>query len=501
MINYRKIINSFWETGGHTNRSYAMIETLILKVLAKHIKEQHKEFYSNFAVKYDNHMIVFDGFAPLGFDNYDSKTLIEIKLFRTKQSINRLANKNYIIDRMLKANKDIKNVIFLFILDLSEDEKKKFISKINIQNINVDVWDMKKIEELFEKHSDYVIEISEKIVPLTFDTTIFEKLNEDDNNWLTERNEHIINLRKNYYDDELVLFLGAGISKDAKISTWDQLVSDLLVSLVSKKLENYNINLTDIEKDLIISQMKNVNGSSPLLQARYIRTGLEDVFTDILTEILYKDCVNTSKILEEITQLCLPVRSGIGIKAVVTYNFDDLIEYNFEKLRIKHRSIYREGEMPSKDELGIFHVHGFLPRDNSKYENLSKGLLVFSEEGYHNLMLDSYNWANIVQLNHLRENVCLFIGLSMTDPNLRRLLDIAVRKQESDNLCKHYVILKREVSNTKDISNSEMNIDNIKAFDRVSQKLQEAFFKELGINIVWVDNHSEISSILKHIKE
>lgn len=120
-----------------------------------------------------------------------------------------------------------------------------------------------------------------------------------------------------------------------------------------------------------------------MLQARYIRTGLENIFVETLTSILYKNCINSSEILKELAQLCLPIRSRTGIQAVVTYNFDDLIEYNFNELRIKYRSIYREGEMPSKNELGIFHVHGFRLRDNKSYENISKGLLVFSEEGYH----------------------------------------------------------------------------------------------------------------------
>lgn len=54
------------------------------------------------------------------------------------------------------------------------------------------------------------------------------------------------------------------------------------------------------------------------------------------------------------------------------------------------------------------------------------------------------NWANLTQLNFLLNSTCIFIGLSMADPNLRRLLDIASKKSKvNTDCCKHYVILER----------------------------------------------------------
>ena len=152
--------------------------------------------------------------------------------------------------------------------------------------------------------------------------------------------------------------------------------------------------------------------------------------------------------------------------------------------------------IPEQDELGIYHVHGFLPRDNDAYSDLTQSLLVFSEEGYHKLMLEPYNWANIVQLNFLMNNVCIFIGLSMTDPNLRRLLEIAAQKRnEADAICKHYAIMRRfHISGSKD-NNA------ISRFEGINESLQETFFKEIGVNIIWIDEYEEIPSLIKQIKE
>lgn len=163
----------------------------------------------------------------------------------------------------------------------------------------------------------------------------------------------------------------------------------------------------------------------------------------------------------------MPNRGKLGIRAIINYNFDDLIEKNLKRLRVKHQSILSEGVIPDTGELGIYHVHGFLPQEKKAYGNLTKS--------YHKLMLEPYNWANISQLNYMINNTCVFIGLSMTDPNMRRLLEIATQKRTSEGeTCKHYAIMQRFA-----ISNSNED-ESIKSFVRVNEALQESFFKELG---------------------
>ena len=49
------------------------------------------------------------------------------------------------------------------------------------------------------------------------------------------------------------------------------------------------------------------------------------------------------------------------------------------------------------------------------------------------------------------------------------------------------------------IKDSE-EVESIKSFERVNESLQESFFKELGINVLWIDEFSEIPILLKQIK-
>lgn len=349
--------------------------------------------------------------------------------------------------------------------------------------------------DIFKSNEKLFIETYNNLNTVLLQDTISSGIARKNETYLEKRKKYIQQLHEDYKKDNIVLFLGAGTSKDAKIATWEALISELFVALIDKQLKANHIKMREEDKKKILREVVNQNGSSPLLQTRFLRNGFEDDFVRLVGEILYKNAIETSDMLEEIGQLCIPNRGKIGVQAIINYNFDDLIEKNLKRLRVKYHSIYGEGMIPDSGELGIYHVHRFLPQDKDGYENLTKSLLVFSEEGYHKLLLEPYNWANISQLNFMINNTCVFIGLSMTDPNMRRLLEIAVQKRiEEDGMCKHYAIISR--FNIKD---SE-EVDAIKSFERVNESLQESFFRELGINVIWIDTFNEIPIILKQIK-
>ena len=349
---------------------------------------------------------------------------------------------------------------------------------------------------MFEENKDLFFETYNNLNAVLLTDTINNGLSPAKETYIEKRKKHIEQLKREYENDNIVLFLGAGASKDAKIATWDNLISELFVVLIDKQLKNKNIQIEEKEKEHIIEASIKQNGNSPLLQTRFLRNGFENDFEELVSEILYKDAIESSKLLDEIGQLCVPNRGKLGIIAIVNYNFDDLIEKTLSRLRVRYQSIYSEGMIPDLGELGIYHVHGFLPQDKKGYDNLTKSLLVFSEEGYHKLMLEPYNWANISQLNYMLNNTCVFIGLSMTDPNMRRLLEIAAQKRNDiKDTCRHYAIMRRFTINSSNKS------DSIKSFEDVNEALQESFFEELGINIIWFDTFDEIPDILKEIKE
>ncbi|WP_247237301.1 SIR2 family protein [Telluribacter sp. SYSU D00476] len=116
---------------------------------------------------------------------------------------------------------------------------------------------------------------------------------------------------------------------------------------------------------------------------------------------------------------------------------------------------------------------------------------------------DAYHWSNLVQLTSLRENNCLMVGLSLTDPNLRRLLDISARNIDRP---RHYAFMRRLTIDTFAFSELDGNknqlVSNVKGAEEFlnrHHKLNEEIMKELGVLIIWFTSFDEIPEILKKI--
>jgi hypothetical protein len=178
------------------------------------------------------------------------------------------------------------------------------------------------------------------------------------------------------------------------------------------------------------------------------------------------------------------------------------LEARLSKIRKTYRIVDGSEKAPAGAELPIYHVHGYIPNPSTRVRSGSVlAEPVFSEDTYHSLINEPSHWANVVQLNALRENVCLMIGLSMSDPNLRKLLDLMSRKRE---VPKHFAILK--LISDQEFMNEPVPLGfpsspGINALVAKHNKAIEIVLNQLGVNVVWVQTHSEIPGILSIIRQ
>lgn len=295
-------------------------------------------------------------------------------------------------------------------------------------------------------------------------------------------------LQETYNNGNLTLFCGAGISYDAGIPTWNTLLKSLL-----KAVYDGNEDIPDIDIRLANLFQKRIN-VSPLILAQYLKTLLGKKFGKTVRDVLYKDCNDTSKTIDSISNLSRQKRNRKALKAIITFNFDDLIEESLTKEKIDHKSIFSEGERFKEEEIPIYHPHGYLPRN----KNLtSKNEIVFSEDAYHSQFIDAFSWGNLVQLNHLNNSTSLFIGISLTDPNMRRLLDVSIRKNGKGEK-NHYIIKKRY-----QLNELYPESENIKLKDKkiipILESIEEQDANNLGFNVIWINDFKEIPDILNEI--
>jgi hypothetical protein len=307
-------------------------------------------------------------------------------------------------------------------------------------------------------------------------------------------------LKEVFREGELSLFCGAGVSVKAGIPEWSALLRNLIGDLLRTGVVG-----TDSEgqqKDDLASFYQEYFNPSALIIAQYLKNNFGKDFSGKVREALYSSSPKTCDLIDAIVELCRPQRSRQSLHSIVTYNFDDLIEQNLFKNKIKHRSIFKEGQRQRSPELPVYHPHGFLPRRGRLTADHN---IVFSEDAYHSQFIDAFSWANLVQLNHLNNYTCLFVGLSVTDPNLRRLLDVSMRKAP-DNRLSHYVFRKRydrkkiraemKRAGIKDPDNKQAE-----AFAKGAELLEEQDSKNMGLNVIWTDDYEEIPAFLHQLVE
>lgn len=491
---------------GTDGRSYFLFETFILKLIGHDLG---KPIFTQYRSRRPHAPIFFDAVAEDGYAGLPGPTAIELKFSpQGRRPFTSLLDSFVrIYDSAQSAG--MKGLLFILAGDkLPAQKKKDLISLGEPAGLSICVWDDSNIQELIETHKARAEELLSNLAIISLSAF------PESQKAATQRlSENISRLHQAYEDNELTLVLGAGVSRGAGMADWNALLDALLVALINQKLSTDRaISKDDLE--FISKQYRNVEGGNgPLLFARYIRKGMQqslvaqpEFFLKAVTDTLYnsrdKQKGDTSGLLQELARMCIPRRGGSCIRGVITYNFDDLLEKHLEQNGTEYRPIFHEGETASKNELPIYHVHGFLPRDRDKYTGIDKSLLVFSEEGYHKLFSDPYHWSNLIQLHHMIDSTCLMVGLSLTDPNIRRLLEISTNHHETP---RHYALLRKisfeqfvkQVEPTN--STASYSKESIEKFLVMHHSIQEDLLKELGVNVIWFDNFEDMPQIVRKI--
>lgn len=307
--------------------------------------------------------------------------------------------------------------------------------------------------------------------------------------------EHIIEA---FDRGKLVLFCGAGVSMSAGIPGWKVFLRGLLSDFFDQTGKSW---ATQEQRSAALARVyQEYFDLSPIIVAQYLKNSLGRDFQRTVRDALYSSDPTSSPLIDAICELCRPQRERRALSSIVTFNYDDLIEQNLEANKIKYSPIFKEGQRPAPSELPIYHVHGYLPR---AAEPDASADIVFSEDAYHSKFIDPFSWSNLTQLNQLHQSTCLFLGLGLTDPNLRRLLDVAMRKVP-DKRINHFIFKKRydvgdlarHMARWEELGRSE---EHARKMVRMAEILEERDCNNLGLNVIWVDRFEDIPPLVSRI--
>lgn len=358
-----------------------------------------------------------------------------------------------------------------------------------------------------------------------------------------ELQKNVSALREAYQQNNLTLYLGAGVSVANGLPPWQQLVLAMYFANISRQrmggwrpFSNYLFAIAEWH----LSRSKEPLEITARRLRKYYKTG--DEFLTNLRRTLYAGYAypggarfvplqlqairNANPTLDAVARLCENSRFGKkGVRSVISYNYDELLETALGVFPFQ--SFWKSA--PKVRKLPIYHVHGFVPIKSGAGSRPEE--IVFTEDQYHLAAHDAYSWANLVQIQNMSGSVGLMIGLSLSDRNMRRLLDAIVGLPHHPT---HYALLQEP--QWKQASDVELDQINAKALEykeqfvksgakgagekgpgekrdrwryeiggiiqeveRLDVEQQTFVLNQLGVQPIWYQEHSEIPIILKQI--
>lgn len=298
--------------------------------------------------------------------------------------------------------------------------------------------------------------------------------------------------------NEFVLFVGAGINYPF-VPLWGQICKDLLEIALPFCVNPKSTNTGRIKKWLIESY--DVYNLPSLVKCL-----IGDDYKDLLRNIIYKNYKAPYQTFEPheeakekdqttlywIVKLCqLP-----QLKAVVTYNYDTLLE---DALRYKeggrdfvsivgNRETVSNMPNPPKEKSGftvlpIYHVHGFLPQKNDINFPFDSDIVLTTDE-YIDSMRRHDSWNNSTQLHFLNNYLSVFVGASLRDINMLRHLFSAKERNHA-----HLSLRLKKKSLSSDKTNgANTHAQDLQSFDH----LEKGFLNQYNIKAIYSDSIPEI---------
>ena len=324
-------------------------------------------------------------------------------------------------------------------------------------------------------------------------------------------------LRNAWDTRRLVLVLGAGISVPCGLPSWRKLILDLMYSHSATARRWRGLD-PEARRALLVWLCDHLD-QDPLVLARLAKKTISsrrrgaagqtsDAFLHAVRDHLYRTASGrppARSSLGAVVDLIALGASQRRVAAVVTFNWDDLLERELRRRRVAHH-VVTSGQPIPRNGIPILHPHGYLPRTGP----IGDQGIVFSEDEYHRLVDSPFHWATTALLGHFRQHTAMLIGLSLSDPNLRRLLDAS---RYPGDRPRHVQIQRRYRLTDDERTRARSHLESargtrrpLSAIDtlldatlRQAETHERIVSESLGVKTIWVEDFDDIPEVLAAI--
>lgn len=237
----------------------------------------------------------------------------------------------------------------------------------------------------------------------------------------------VVHLRREFEAKRLSLVFGAGVSKGFGIPNWEELVEKIAnyASFKGVLQADFKASLgTKVEilqRHFFDTQRKTLEGGKPPNDVE-----IKGKWFEILRNLIYEKMLNEKDLDLTHPYIGNYIKIIIASPVTITYNFDSCIELcldawakrNKPKKQRLYETIFPD-MLPTRTRGSIFHVNGYLPKNSL---DIYSEDLVFTEQQFADQFLETTTGRFATLAHYYATNTCLFIGLSLSDENIRYLL-------------------------------------------------------------------------------
>lgn len=274
----------------------------------------------------------------------------------------------------------------------------------------------------------------------------------------------------------LTVYVGAGASMEIGLPSWPNLIRSLLDRTLS------NRGWTD---DTHAFQRESAD-EGLLRVAETVDALLGGALEPELRECLYGD-INPSDLRPgPLARAIADLQAAVGPEMELgTTNYDPALEHALSEHTTeadrwwnRARGYVRRGQPPA-GVVPIRHLHGILN------ETKSTGTIILTEGDYYR-MQQSRRWQEDWMVEALTRRTCLFLGASLTDPNLLRYLHRAAGGPP-----RHFAVFYRRDAQDTDASR----------FRARAEEAERLRWERLGVRALFADNLADVAQFVHEIAD